>query len=199
MPQEGACNATYFSYIFFHFNLKKQRVTSDTCRNTRQISTPRHPLPSSENAVSPVPLKQFLPDATPTGRTVSAADLLALADRCEHAGPAEQGDRLRDALDLVASAGSPVSHLCCDKLERVLVYTHLGAYESAVLALMPEGATFTGARLEDGSVIGQVALGAGTGAHSRASRVLAMGWLAALLRTLARQPVGTPEHGETLP
>ena len=149
-------------------------------------------------SVSPIQLKQFLPDAARAGRVASAADLTALADRCEQAGQAEQGDRLRDALDLIASAGSPISDLCWDKLERALVYTHLGAYESAVLALMPEGATFTGARLEDGSVIGQVALGGRTGAHSRSSRVLAMGWLAALLRTLARQPLVTAQPAEKL-
>jgi len=63
---------------------------------------------------------------------------------------------------------------------------------------MPDGATFTGARLDDGSVIGQVALGGLTGAHSRTSRVLAMGWLAALLRALARQPVVTGQPGEHL-
>jgi len=149
-------------------------------------------------SVSPIQLKQFLPDNARAGRAASAADLLALADRCEHAVHAEQGDRLRDALDLVASAGSPISDLCWDKLERALVYTHLGAYESAVLALMPDGATFTGARLDDGSVIGQVALGGLTGAHSRTSRVLAMGWLAALLRALARQPVVAGQPGEHL-
>jgi len=148
--------------------------------------------------VSPIELKQFLPQAARIGKTTSVADLLALADRCEQAGQAEQGDRLRDALDLIASAGSPINDLCRDKFERALVYTHLGAYESAVLALMPEGATFTGARLEDGSVIGQVALGSHAGAHSRTSRVLAMGWLTALLRTLARQPLATPETGGRL-
>lgn len=150
-------------------------------------------------SVSPIQLKQFLPDAARTGKVISATDLLALADQCEQAGSAEQGDRLRDALDLVASAGSPISDLCWDKLERALVYTHLGAYESAVLALMPESATFTGARLEDGSVIGQVALGGLTGAHSRNSRVLAMGWLAALLRALARQPLVTTQPGGDVP
>jgi len=69
---------------------------------------------------------------------------------------------------------------------------------SAVLALMPDRATFTGTRLDDGSVIGQVALGGLTGAHPRTGRVLAMGWLAALLRTLARQPVVTAQRGENL-
>lgn len=72
-----------------------------------------------------------------------------------------------------------------DMLSRAQGHAMAGAYESAVLALMPNSATFTGGRMGDGSVIAQVVLGADAAAHSREARWLAMAWLAALLRATA--------------
>lgn len=64
-----------------------------------------------------------------------------------------------------------------------------GAYESAALALMPANAIFSGGRLAEGRYIAQVTLPSGAGAHSRNARSLAMAWLAALLRALAREMI----------
>ncbi|MDF8333120.1 hypothetical protein [Novosphingobium cyanobacteriorum] len=76
-----------------------------------------------------------------------------------------------------------------DDLLHVGLLADSGAYESAALALLPEKATFTGGRLADGGYVAQVVLPSAAGAHSRNARSLAMAWLAALLRAVAREMV----------
>lgn len=138
--------------------------------------------------MSHVTFKQIFPQSRLDSPVPEAEALLQLADRCERAVHQDQGDCLREALGLIASLHPQLPTHTPASLERALVYTHLGACESAVLSLMPMAATYTGARLEDGTVIAQVALTPEISAHSRKGQVLAMAWLAALLRALSRFP-----------
>ncbi len=71
----------------------------------------------------------------------------------------------------------------------VAQFADAGAFESAAIALIPQSAFYTGGRMKDGTFAAQVVPEGGTGAHSRNARSLAMAWLAALLRALARQCV----------
>ncbi len=73
--------------------------------------------------------------------------------------------------------------------QNVTRFADVGAFESAAIALIPQSAIYTGGRLKDGTFVAQVILDGGTGAHSRNARSLAMAWVAALLRALARQAV----------
>lgn len=117
-----------------------------------------------------------------------ARGLLDLADACEAAGEAAQDRCIHSALPALAAltvAGDPARWQ--ERVARAHAMLHAGAAESAVLALIPDGATWTGARLGHGQVVAQVVLEGEVGAHSRDARAPALAWLAALLRALARQ------------
>lgn len=126
---------------------------------------------------------QFMSTAPP----VAADALRSLAQECEDASADQQGPLLVAALEVVLE--SSLQHFSAesgtDRRASVTNFVTAGAMESAVIGLMPLSATFTGARLANGAIIAQVVLGGGYGAHSRAANLLAMGWLAALLRAVA--------------
>jgi hypothetical protein len=122
--------------------------------------------------------------------TARPEELTALADRCELLSPDEQRLGFERALRTLgdvtlAPEGMPADG---DSLW-VSLLADSGAYESAVLALLPPTAVFSGGRLVDGRFVAQVVLPSGAGAHSREARSLAMAWLAALLRALAREMI----------
>jgi len=122
--------------------------------------------------------------------TARPEELTALADRCEALCADEQRlgfERTLRTLGQVALApeGMPADS---DSLW-VSLLADSGAYESAALALLPPKAVFSGGRLLDGRYVAQVELPSGAGAHSREANSLAMAWLAALLRALAREMI----------
>ncbi len=117
-------------------------------------------------------------------------ELTALADRCETLAPDEQRlgfERTLRTLGDVALAPEGVAD-DSDSLW-VSLLADSGAYESAALALIPPAAAFSGGRLEDGRFSAQIVLPSGAGAHSREAKSLAMAWLAALLRAVAREMI----------
>ena len=123
-------------------------------------------------------------DSINTSNNVSV--MLDLAVAAEQAGFGQQESCLTTARTLLApliSIGWP------DKAEQMLdrsvVYSQAGAIESAVLALIPPEAVYTAARLADGSVVAQIQLIPGRGAHSRRARWVGMAVLAGLLRSFA--------------
>jgi hypothetical protein len=116
--------------------------------------------------------------------------LTALADRCETLSADEQRlgfERILRTLGEVTLApeGMPADG---DSLW-VSLLADSGAYESAALALIPPRSVYSGGRLVDGRYVAQIVLPSGAGAHSREARSLAMAWLAALLRALAREMI----------
>lgn len=126
----------------------------------------------------------------------SPAELQQLADSCEAAPAREQRRVFERVLPLLThgcmvEAGlAPVHDQApVEQGLPAMLLADAGAYESAVLALLPPRATFTGGRMADGGFVAQVILRSGAGAHSRQAKTLAMGWLAALLRALAREIV----------
>lgn len=124
-------------------------------------------------------------------------DLQALADACEALTHGEQYEGFEKVLPVLLGRGlgpasdedEPTGEGANDDLLHVGLLADSGAYESAALAMLPEKATFTGGRLADGGYVAQVVLPSGAGAHSRNARSLAMAWLAALLRAVAREMV----------
>lgn len=126
------------------------------------------------------------PAASALSGLVPADVLLDLADGCEQAGLDQQAACLSTALHVIGGhlvrrgdQGAP------ERLERTGELIRAGVFEAAALALLAPTTVFTLARLADGSVIAQVQLVAGRGAHSRAARWPGMALLAALLRALA--------------
>ena len=119
--------------------------------------------------------------------TLQSEQLLQIARTCEAAGFGQQGACIINACALIKSSIRPLFSAPWDEmLSRAQNYAMAGAHESAVIALIPTAATFTGGRLGDGSIIAQVVLTEEASAHSREARWLAMAWLAALLRAMAR-------------
>ena len=116
-------------------------------------------------------------------------DLLNLATECERASGSAQMQCLSAAIELIARSSQKWPDLVADT-DRAARLAAAGALESAVMSLIPETATLTGARLADGTVVAQVVLSASAAAHSRKARTLAMAWLAACLRALSRHEEG---------
>lgn len=111
-----------------------------------------------------------------------------LAEWCEQLKPSEQRQGFDRVLNQLADFGADADG------DRKDVATHWisrlvdsGAFESAAIALIPRTAIYTGGRMKDGSFVAQVIPEDSAGAHSRQAQSLAMAWLAALLRALARQ------------
>lgn len=128
------------------------------------------------------------PDFRADAVQLQSEALLALARTCEAAGFGQQAGCIVNAGTLIAPSFRELfTDPLNDMLARAQGYAMAGAYESAVLAMMPNAATFTGGRLPDGTVIAQVVIGPEAAAHSRDARWLAMAWLAALLRAVAMQ------------
>ena len=115
--------------------------------------------------------------------------LAALADRCERLAPDDQRLGFERALRLLADSGLGPDAASSEDDLWVALLADSGAFESAVLAMFPPQATYSGARLPDGTFMAQVVLPSGVGAHSRRAKALAMAWLAALLRALGRQMI----------
>lgn len=118
--------------------------------------------------------------------------LAALAERCERLAPDDQRLGFERALRLLsdmALAPKAVGEGGDDDTLWVALLADSGAYESAALALFPPQTVYSGGRLLDGAFVAQVILPGGVGAHSRAAKSLAMAWLAALLRALAREMI----------
>lgn len=115
-----------------------------------------------------------------------AAELRRLAAITEQAAPAEQAQCLSSATAPVcaglAAKGTPLPDAAQELATRHMLS---GAWESAILALIPANASVTGGRLADGMVIGQVLLEGQAGRHSRRAQTLALAWLTALLTSLA--------------
>ncbi len=119
-------------------------------------------------------------------RPLQSEELLHFARTCEAAGFGQQAGCIVNACALIDASIRPLFTDPWDELlARAQGHAVAGAHESAVLALMPTAAVFTGGRLADGSVVAQVVLGGDAAAHSREARWLAMAWLAALLRAMA--------------
>ena len=131
----------------------------------------------------------------------SVAILRELARRSEAAGFGQQAEFIDAALEALAEPYAGLFHVSSeDWQERVRHLAMVGAPESAVLALMPQGATYSAGRMTDGTIIAQVVLGSDAGDHSRNARWLAMAWLAALLRAVAQVIEicsGPAAHGQT--
>ncbi|MEO0030820.1 MAG: hypothetical protein RIS94_578 [Pseudomonadota bacterium] len=121
----------------------------------------------------------------------SPSELHDLAAACENTAPRDQRRAFERVLALLNTGGfAPVrDEPHAEASLPVALLADSGAFESAALALLPTRASFTGGRLADGTFVAQVILPSGAGAHSRAGRSLAMAWLAALLRALAREIV----------
>ncbi|MBB3862254.1 hypothetical protein GGQ88_003552 [Novosphingobium hassiacum] len=98
-----------------------------------------------------------------------------LAQWCEQLHPAQQREAFARVVPQLSSDSQGIDLL-----------VEVGAFESAAIALIPRSAIFTGGRLKDGSFVAQVVPEGSAGAHSRDARSLAMAWLAALLRAVAR-------------
>jgi len=112
--------------------------------------------------------------------------LLALATECESDNPNVQQRCLAAALDLIKRGGQRWGdHM--GNADRAARFAAAGAFESAVLSLIPGSASLTGGRLANGEVVAQVVLSSEAGAHSRKVRTLSMAWLAAYLRALSRE------------
>lgn len=112
----------------------------------------------------------------------------ALAEWCEQLDPSEQRQGFERVLNQLADfdvAGEGASKTVAGHWISLLADS--GAFESAAIALIPRTAIYTGGRMKDGSFVAQVIPENSAGAHSRHARSLAMAWLAALLRALARQ------------
>lgn len=113
-------------------------------------------------------------------------ELLALATECESDSPGAQQPCLSAVLDLIKRGGRKwLAHV--GDADRAAQLASGGAFESAVLSLIPESATVTGGRLANGEVVAQVVLSSKAGAHSRKAGTLGMAWLAAYLRALSRE------------
>jgi len=120
------------------------------------------------------------------------ADLQALADACEAMPRQGQHEGMARGLSLLidgTAISGPKPETWHVESLHVRLLADAGAYESAVLGLFPHDATFTGGRMADGSYTAQVILPSQAGAHSRNAKSLAMAWLAALLRAVAREMV----------
>ena len=121
-------------------------------------------------------------------------ELLALATECESDIPGGQQPCLSAVLDLIKRGGRKwIGHVGdADRAERL---ASAGAFESAVLSLIPESATVTGGRLANGEVVAQVVLSSKAAAHSRKAGTLGMAWLAAYLQALSREDGHQGAHG----
>ena len=118
--------------------------------------------------------------------------LTELAIACETERDADEAGYLAAAIPLLGTICAPDGQAEWERVvERVNRLLEAGAHESAVLALIPNGATWTGARLPGGEVVAQVVLEDGNAAHCRKAHSPAMGWLAALLRARSCQ-IGKP-------
>ncbi|HIQ19042.1 hypothetical protein [Novosphingobium pituita] len=122
-----------------------------------------------------------------TGGNARPDDLIALADRCERLAADEQRFGFELALRLMGEALLAPSTMNGDEGSLwVGLLADSGAYESAALALLPPDALYGGERLAEETYTAHVTLPGGAAAHSRGARSLAMAWLAALFRALAR-------------
>lgn len=130
---------------------------------------------------------------TPRAQAADNVVLSSLASASEDCEGQHQHLHLSAALEALAPIYPALFPNGMAMIERATAFARVGAAESAVLALIPPDATFTGARLGDASAIAQVVLAPEIGAHSRGGTVIAMAWLAALLRAvekLAASPEG---------
>lgn len=118
------------------------------------------------------------------------ADLELLADSCESLAADQQRWGLAQVLQLLGgTVPGAVPAERTDPQAKALwagLLADSGAFESAAVALLPEGASYTCGRLGDGSYIAQVVLAGGCGANSRGARALSLAIVAALLRALGR-------------
>lgn len=124
-----------------------------------------------------------------TARSDDSPDYYAeLADWCEQLEPAEQRKGFDRILREITDFGMAPDDMRKDVASQwISLLADSGAFESAAVALIPRNAIFTGGRMKDGSFVAQVIPEGSAGAHSRNARSLAMAWMAALLRALARQ------------
>lgn len=108
-----------------------------------------------------------------------------LAQWCERLEPGEQRKGFdRILVELIGCGTTPGDGNFGRKVELLV---EAAAFESAAVAMIPHNAIYSGGRMKDGSFVAQVIPDASAGAHSRHARSLAMAWLAALLRAMARQ------------
>lgn len=115
-----------------------------------------------------------------------ATELRRLASLAEQAGAAEQARCLSAGVGPLCDGLAAVGEAPSDET-RELATRHLlaGAFESAILALVPATATVTGGRIGTQTVIGQVLLADQAGRHSRRAQTLALAWLTAFAMSLA--------------
>lgn len=122
--------------------------------------------------------------------TATPETLTALAARCESLTADEQRSGFDRALRVLGDIGlAPEGMAANEDSLWVSLLADSGAYESAALALIPENAVYSGGRVADGRFVAQVVLPGGAGGHSRGAGTLAMAWLAALLRAVARERI----------
>ena len=111
-----------------------------------------------------------------------------LAEWCEQLEPSEQRRGFERVLKQLADFGAASQGARKDLASQwIMLLVDSGAFESAAIAMIPRTAIYTGGRMKDGSFVAQVIPENSAGAHSRQAQSLAMAWLAALLRALARQ------------
>jgi hypothetical protein len=116
------------------------------------------------------------------GRLLATA-IREMADACENAAPDQEASMLTGIADLLARQGGQLGEHISVVRPTFNALLAAGACESAILALIPSGAVFTGGRLSDGTCIAQVVLAGRSGAHSRNAKTLPLAWAAALLRS----------------
>lgn len=108
-----------------------------------------------------------------------------LAQWCERLEP---GDQRKGFDRVLREVGEPAVEPGGDNVgRRIALLVDAAAYESAAIAMIPQSAIYSGGRMKDGAFVAQVIPDQSAGAHSRNARSLAMAWLAALLRSMARQ------------
>jgi len=111
-----------------------------------------------------------------------------LAEWCEQLGPTEQRRGFDRVIRELAEFGECHEDAQKDVASQwITMLAESGAFESAAVAMIPPSATFSGGRMKDGSFVAQVIPEGSAGAHSRNASSLSMAWLAALLRSFARQ------------
>lgn len=119
--------------------------------------------------------------------TADAKHYSDLAEWCEQLEPSEQRKGFDRVLNQLGDLGTATEGAGQPLKPWISLLVDSGAFESAAIALIPQTAIFTGGRMTDGSFVAQVIPENSAGAHSRNAQSLAMAWLAALLRALARQ------------
>jgi hypothetical protein len=144
-----------------------------------------HAKPESLVALD-ISLQFDISTAANAGELSAPETLRTLASLAEGAEPASAAILIARCAPLVENCLAHLAPETSADSARVKALIGAGAAESAVIALMPPGAVYTGGKLGNGSVIAQVVVVPDCGAHSRTASCLALAWLAALLRSLAQ-------------